>query len=445
MNSPTEWKELESFIQKVEADGNFYLDSSYNTVVSCLATLGNPHLKLPPVIHIAGTNGKGSTLATLRALCQASGLKTSCFTSPELIYFNERIELANNLITNQQLNYYFEKCTKHLKHSIKFQQFTALPALCAFADTQADLVLLEAIIGGRLDATNVVPVPACTVLTPISMDHPKDLGPNLRCIADHKAGIMRSGVPVIISPQTKEVMEIYKTESRKLSAPIYVCGKEWDYKITKTGMQFRWYDQKYEFAKPILYGTHQFMNAGIALATAFATNMHNKNIKIDVSTQNVEKAFKSVSHPGRLQKLPQGNLLKDITGNVEIWVDGATNLQGAEILATEIKKWQNTDPEKPVYLIYSTYISKDPKFWFKGLGDIQVPVYTFNFLYKDSLEDLYTADQIYQSLYGLDLDVNVVENLQSAIQQITKQSPNCKILIAGSFKIVKHALVQNSG
>lgn len=306
--------------------------------------LGSPQLKLPPVIHIAGTNGKGSTTAFMRSILEAAGYKVHVYTSPHLVNFNERIVLAGNEISNDYLTQIMEECRIAAEDlTITFFEGTTAGAFLAFAKNNADILLLETGMGGRLDATNLVPNPVATVITPISMDHTEYLGPTISTIAREKAGIIKNGAPCIVASQTEEAHQVLEAEAEKLNVELVSFGYDWIVEKNNDGsMNFK--DKNHELAnlpEPALKGDHQLINSG----TAIATLLQLKNFNIN--RQHIESGLKNVKWPARMQQITNGNLLKHLPENSEIWVDGAHNEAGFQVLSCTLSDL----PKMPTYVI----------------------------------------------------------------------------------------------
>ncbi len=295
-----------------------------------LAELGYPQKKLPPVIHIAGTNGKGSTQSYIRSIFEKAGYKVHSYTSPHLVHFNERIVLASEMISDQ---YLFEICEKtriaceRLNLNIKFFEGITAAAFLAFSEIDADVLILETGMGGRLDATNIVPNPALTIITPISFDHMEYLGPTLPIIACEKGGIIKPGTPCVISAQEDDVYNVLSDICIKLRAPI--CAFEYDFGVEKIDGGFKIIglgDDDVIFSMPSLMGDHQIINASTAIAGIL--NIKNFNI----SHNHLIDGIKNATWPGRLQKIRE-----------DLWADCAHNQSGAFVLSNWIREHLRSD------------------------------------------------------------------------------------------------------
>lgn len=312
-------------------------------ITELMVRLGSPHEKLPPVIHIAGTNGKGSTTAFIRAIMEAAGYVVHVYTSPHLLHFNERIVLAGKEITNEYLTQIMEECRIATGDMmITFFEGTTAGAFLAFSKVKADVVLLETGMGGRLDATNIIAKPAMTVITPISIDHTEYLGPNVSTIAREKAGIMKDGVTCVVSLQPDEADEALQQESERLGANLFSFGYDWIVEKTARGMSFKSNEFDLpDLPMPALVGDHQIINAGAAIAATLSLD----GFKIDEDA--IKRGLKAAKWPARMQKIESGNLLPMLPDGWEIWVDGAHNEAGAHVLGCAL---DDLAP-KPTYFI----------------------------------------------------------------------------------------------
>jgi dihydrofolate synthase/folylpolyglutamate synthase len=294
-----------------------------------LEKLGDAHLKIPPVIHVAGTNGKGSTLAFMRSILEAQGLRVHCYTSPHLVRFNERIVVAGKEISDALAYELLEQVRlTTLKHHIEVTFFEGVTAAAflAFAQIPADVSLIEVGMGGRLDATNLV-MPHLSVITPISFDHTKYLGDKIWQIAGEKAGIMKKNTPCIVSLQNQEAFNVLEHKAQELDIPL--IAYEYDFIVKKTPSGFIYQDQtqQLDLSAPSLLGDHQYINAATAIAGVL--NLRNHNI----SQNAIKKGIASAKWPARLQQISSGSLFKLLPKNVEMFLDGAHNQAGAHVLS----------------------------------------------------------------------------------------------------------------
>jgi dihydrofolate synthase/folylpolyglutamate synthase len=319
-----------------------------------LSKLGDPHKNLPRTIHIAGTNGKGSSQAFLKSVFTAAGFKVHSYTSPHLIEFNERIDLAGKLISDDHLFELLDR-VKYASDSLGIQpsffEGTTVAAFLAFAEVEADVLILETGIGGRLDPTNVIENPIATLITPISYDHMEYLGGTLAKIASEKAGIIKPGTPCVVSAQTEEVYDIIVDKCEKIGAPCFCF--EYDYGVNLLSDGFEYLSQKYrlKFPLPSLHGNHQILNAAGAIATIMMVNDEFK-----ITSRQIVDGLLSAKWPGRIQKIEPAAYSHLAGNNIRIYIDGAHNAAGAQVLAD----WVQTCLSEPVYMILGMTKNRNP-------------------------------------------------------------------------------------
>ena len=293
-----------------------------------LDALGAPQRALPPCIHVAGTNGKGSTVAFLRAMAEAAGRRVHVYTSPHLVRFSERIRVAGALPADEALADLLEEVERaNAGAPITFFEITTAAAFLAFARVPADLVLLEVGMGGRLDATNVVPQPLVSVITPISFDHMDYLGDTLAAIAGEKAGIVKPGIPVVVGAQPPDAAAVIAARARDLGAPLFRCGQEWDFAIGAAGLAYRGVAER-ALPRPALPGPHQYANAATAIAVAETLPGGMR-----LPDAALAAGLRDAIWPARLQRLTHGPLLAALPAGCELWLDGGHNEDGARAIA----------------------------------------------------------------------------------------------------------------
>jgi dihydrofolate synthase / folylpolyglutamate synthase len=317
---------------------------------SFLKALGEPQLKMPPVIHIAGTNGKGSTSATIAALLAASGYTSHVYTSPHLVYWNERIRVAGNLISDKLYQSFAERCMAVEQDSgIALSHFEALTCLAflAFSENSADASIIEVGIGGRLDATNVIEAPLLTVITSISMDHTEFLGNTIAEIAGEKAGIMKTGSICVSAPQSREAAEVLIARAHQVGAPLFLGGRDWFYKISADQLELtvNFADgstQRENYPLPKLVGEHQLENTAVALVSMVILGNH-------FTTEHQQRCdgISATRWPGRLQRMTPNNLRPDFPKFAEVWLDGAHNNAGALSLGN----WLRNQAQLPLFIM----------------------------------------------------------------------------------------------
>lgn len=320
-----------------------------------LSKLGNPHNKLRNVVHVAGTNGKGSTCAFLRAMVEAAGYSANVYTSPHLVSFHERIRIAGELISEEELVEILLQCEQlsGLGDITYFEAATAA-AFVAFARRPADVTILEVGLGGRLDATNVVAEKVATIISRISFDHREYLGDTIADIAIEKAGIMRAGVPCFVSLQAEaNVIAALQAVAKDVATPLCIYGDDWVVEKINGKFRFVGRGKNFELPRPVLVGDHQLLNAGLAIAATTA-------LPLNISEDAMRKAMQTVSWPGRLQKLDNGALSKLLPPQWELWLDGGHNDSAGEILAEQVIKWKREGDNLPLVLICGMLTTKRP-------------------------------------------------------------------------------------
>lgn len=398
-----------------------------------LEALGNPHTKLPPVIHVAGTNGKGSTVAMLKSIFEQAGLKVHRYTSPHLIEFNERILLAGEHITDGHLSSVLERtriAAENLNLEPKFFEGTTAAAFLAFSETKADILLLETGLGGRLDPTNVVPNPLLTIITPISYDHTEYLGRELLQIAGEKAGIIKENTPCIIGPQTDEVYQLLLDKCEEMSAPAFCY--EYDFFSKKDEDGFQYLSQKFELKLPLpnLPGTHQIENA--ASVVAAITLLNNK---FQITAKQLTEGLTNIDWPGRLQLVDQEKAQKLAGDNIEIYLDGAHNNAGAAILGD----WLKDRPGSKTYLILAMTQNRNVASFCKHLED-----YIEEGVVVTALSEplSYSPTDLIAKAKQCKINFTDSPSLTEAIQHISKinQGAPATILITGSLFLISDFL-----
>nr|WP_211106452.1 folylpolyglutamate synthase/dihydrofolate synthase family protein [Nitrospirillum iridis] len=328
------------------------IDLSLDRVKRLLDRLGRPQDRLPPVVHVAGTNGKGSTIAFLRAMLEAAGHKVHVYTSPHLVRFNERIRLAGSLVDDAGLVTLLERCeAANQGDPITIFEIITCAAFLAYSEVAADVLLLETGLGGRLDATNVVDRPAVSVVTRISFDHTQFLGDTLAAIAGEKAGIFKAGRPAIVGPQAADVpLSVFRERAAALHAPLAIAGADWSALPTDIGFRFEGYGRTLDLPMPGLLGAHQIGNAGTAIAAL-------QHLPLTVRDADIVKGLATVEWPGRLQRLSWGPLA-DLLPDTQLWLDGGHNDSAGEVLGIQARGW--TADGSALDLVVGMITSKEP-------------------------------------------------------------------------------------
>lgn len=341
------------------------IDLSLGRIERLLAALDHPERQLPPVVHVAGTNGKGSVLAMLRAMLEAAKQRVHVYTSPHLARFHERIRLAGELISEPDLLALLEDCERaNGETPITFFEITTAAAFLAFARQPADILLLEVGLGGRLDATNVIERPELTIITPVSMDHMQYLGDSLEAIAYEKAGILKPDVPAIVGLQSPDALGVIERRAAEVGAPLIVQGRDFSVREEGDGMVFVMGDEQSPWPCPALPGPHQVENAGMALAAARALAA----FLPDESA--IAQGLRRTSWGARLQHLQDGPLPQLLPQGWELWLDGGHNAAAGTALARALANWPGNRDAKPLDLVYGMLNSKTAEAFLSPLAPL---------------------------------------------------------------------------
>ncbi|MEZ5855367.1 MAG: folylpolyglutamate synthase/dihydrofolate synthase family protein [Hyphomicrobiaceae bacterium] len=356
------------------------IDLSLGRIERLLAKLDHPERRLAPVIHVAGTNGKGSVTAFLRAMLEAGGKRVHVYTSPHLVRFNERIVMApregggrSAPIDETALAHLLERVEAiNAGEPITFFEITTAAALLAFAEAPADAVLLEVGLGGRLDTTNVVARPEVSVITPISMDHAERLGSTIEAIAAEKAGILKPGVAAVIARQAEPVAAVIEARAQEVGAPLVMAGRDFDAYGQGGRLVFQSENRLLDLPLPSLTGRHQIGNAGVAIAALLASET------LVVADRAIGEGLSGVSWPARMQRLASGPLVDLVGPDAELWLDGGHNPAGGAVLAESLADLEERAPA-PVTLVVGMMGQKDAGAFlgaFRGLVEqiITVPI-----------------------------------------------------------------------
>ena len=406
-----------------------------------LAALGNPQQNLPPVFHVAGTNGKGSTIAFLQALLEAGGKTVHRFISPHMVRFSERIVVSGREIPDALLLQMIAEVDLAARgREISFFEFFTALAFVAFARHPADAVLLEVGLGGLLDATNVIDTPAASVITRISYDHMRTLGDTLPAIAGQKAGIIKRGCPAVVAPQfDAAVLPVFDAAAKEAGASVLQAGgRDWHVMRHADGFCYQAADVSFDLPAPVLNGAHQVLNAGAAI-TALRLSPFAALATPDI----LADAMRRVRWAGRLERLQTGTLAALVPQGWELWVDGAHNDSGAETLQAQITEWAAQDG-LPLHLVTAFKARKTPDDFFSVLAGSFASARIADFDIDAPMEppaDL--AALLSAQGYGT---VDVSESLPAAIRAACYESGAAgRIIITGSLYLVGHALKLNGG
>ena len=402
------------------------IDLTLDRVWRLLAALDNPQDKLPPVIHIAGTNGKGSTQAMIRAGLEGWGKSVHAYTSPHLARFHERIRLAGDLISEDHLTQVLDECySANGDESITYFEITTVAGLLAFSRTPADYTLLEVGLGGRLDATNVI-TPEVSVITPISIDHEQFLGNTLAKIAGEKAGIIKRGVPVVVGPQPDEAMEVIEDTAMRLGAPLIAYGQHWHVHEERGRLVYQDERGLLDLPLPNLMGAHQIQNAGAALAVL-------RHLGADEAA--CEAAVVGAQWPARMQRLKTGPLV-EIAGAAELWLDGGHNAAAGIALADVLAKL----PKRPTHLICGMLNTKDVTGYLRPLAAEAASLTAVSIPGEAAT---LSAEETEAAAKSVDLQADTAENVTEALKAILARDPNSRVLICGSLYLAGAILREN--
>jgi dihydrofolate synthase / folylpolyglutamate synthase len=402
-----------------------------------MAELGDPQDRLPPVVHVAGTNGKGSTVAYVRAIAEAAACRVHVYTSPHLVRFNERIRVAGRLIDDAALVPILEEVEDvNAGRPITFFEVTTAAAFLAFARVPADLVVLEVGLGGRLDATNLVKHPAVSAITSISYDHMQYLGDTLTQIAREKAGIVKPGVPVVVGPQPAEVAAVIRELANAAGAKLFEHGSAWRIAPGESGLRYEGKAAR-ALPLPVLPGRHQVENAGIAIAVA--EHLAGRNFRIDDAA--IGRGLTSVEWPARLQRLTRGPLLGLLRPDAELFLDGGHNEAGGAVLAD----WAATRRDgKPLDVVCGMLSTKQPE---RFLAHLAPHVRRFRAITVEGAELMLPAEAIADAARAAGMrDVKAAGDYKTAVADLAAQAEGPhRILICGSLALLCGAVLAEHG
>ena len=421
-------------IQRLRANHPSLIDLSTGRVQRLLAALGRPERKLPPVIHVAGTNGKGSTLAYLRAIAEAADLKAHVLTSPHLVRFAERIRVAGELISDERLAELIDVVEDaNAGQPISFFEIATVLAFEAFARTPADICLIEVGLGGRFDATNVFDTPAVSVITPVDYDHLEMLGPELGKIAWEKAGVIKRGRPVVVARQPDEALEAIEREAEALGAPMLLMGRDIDAWEERGRLLVQMPERLLDLPPPSLFGGYQFANAGLAAAAALTFDA---NLGEDALGRGVSSAV----WPARFQRLTRGPLaeLARARGS-DLWLDGGHNPHAGRALAESASRLTDRDP-RPLALVVGMFARKDAKGFFLPFAEMRprVVVTTFDSPNAATPQELQAAAQ------AAGLSAEIQPQVEAAVRAVLAvDGPAPHVLICGGLHFAGEVLAMS--
>jgi len=416
------------------------IDLVLDRVQRLLERLGHPERRIPPVIHVAGTNGKGSVCAFLRAMLEGSGYSVHVYTSPHLVHFHERIRIGGRLISEEELSATLEECEiANGGEPITFFEITTAAAFLAFSRHRADLSILEVGLGGRFDATNVVdPVAAC--ITPVALDHQEFLGESLAAIATEKAGIIKPGRHAILGPQDDEAKAVLMRRADQLGAPLYVFGEDFSGYAEHGRLVYQDSDGLLDLPLPKLAGRHQIANASTAIAAL-------RRIGGRYGTDNgVEWGLKNVEWPARMQRLTRGPLIDAAPEGAEVWLDGGHNPHGGAVVAQTMADFEERAP-KPLYVICGMLKTKDAVGYLLPFRGIAKHVTTIAIAVEQATLG---AGALYDAARMAGLEASPADDLLDAMMQVSawsrarERDGSPRILICGSLYLAGQVLRDNS-
>ncbi len=436
--------ELDAQLKRLKTLYPMLIDLSLDRIIGLLEKLGAPQRRLPPVVHVAGTNGKGSTVAFLKAMVEAAGLRTHVYTSPHLVRFGERISLAG---TDGRARPIDDATLSALLHRVEvvnggapmtFFEITTAAAFLAFAETPADVVLVEVGLGGEFDATNVFERPALSVITPIDFDHADKLGLTIEDIARAKAGIIKPDCPVVVSMQRPEALDVVRAAARRCRAPMFAWGEDFDAYVQNGRLIYQSEDEVLDLPLPGLIGRHQIVNAGTAIAAAQMLRF------LGLGDDAIARGLQEVRWPARMQQLGPGPLRNLLPASVELWLDGGHNPHGGTAIAQTLADLEERSP-KPLYVVVGMMGHKDANGFLGAFRGLSRRIFTV------PIPGAHEAPQDPAKLAALatacGLTAEPAADFASALEriaQIVKGEP-ARVLICGSLYLAGHVLAAQDG
>ena len=442
MNAPAAGPQppLGELIARLSALHPRTIDLGLDRMHALLARLAHPERKLAPVIHVAGTNGKGSTIAYLRAILEAADLRVHVYTSPCLVRINECFRLGHSgggmLVGDDELRAVLEHCERINNGApVTIFEIETAAAFCLFAQHPADVVLLEVGLGGRLDATNVIEAPVASVIAPVSIDHTEFLGHSLAAIAGEKAAIIKRSAPVVCAEQAPEAMAVIEAQARRLHAPLHAAGQQWHVSVERGRLVYQDERGLMDLAAPKLFGRHQFDNAGLAIATLRAI----EGFKIGMPA--FEAGIVNADWPARMQRLVSGRLVDRGPSGCEIWLDGGHNADGGRVAAAALGDLEER-VSRPLVVIAGMMANKDAGAFlanFTGLTRhiMAVPI--------PDRGNTMPQDRLADAARALGMRVENATSVEAALHTLSRLAYEVppRILITGSLYLAGHVLAAN--
>ena len=416
------------------------IDLGLERMQRILERLDHPERRLPPVIHVAGTNGKGSTIAYLRAILEAAGLRVHVYTSPSLVRINERFRLGRPgggiLVGDDELYAALDDCERaNAGAPITIFEIETAAAFCLFAQHPADVLLLEVGLGGRLDATNVIDTPLATVIAPISTDHTEFLGDTLTAIAGEKAGIIKRDVPVICAEQPPEAMAVIEQSAKRLRAPLHAAGEGWHVNVERGRLVYQDDRGLMDLPAPKLFGRHQFDNAGLAIATLRAQD------SFRIGPAAFEAGIVNAEWPARMQRLTAGALLASAPQGCEIWLDGGHNAEGGRVAAAALGDLEER-VSRPLVVIVGMMANKDANAFLANFAGLTRHIIAVQIPDNDKAMP---PDRLADATRALGMRVEIAGSVEAALRALARlvyEVPP-RILITGSLYLAGHVLSAN--
>jgi dihydrofolate synthase / folylpolyglutamate synthase len=433
-------KPLGELIARLSALHPQRIDLSLDRMHRLLERLDHPERVLPPVIHVAGTNGKGSTIAYLRAILEAAGLRVHVYTSPYLVRINECFRIGREgggrLVTDGELRRVLEHCEQvNQGDPITIFEIETAAAFCLFAQHDADVVLLETGLGGRLDATNVIERPVATVITSVSMDHTEFLGSTLTAIAGEKAAIIKRHAQVVCAEQAPEAMAVIEAQARRMRAPLHAAGQQWHVSVERGRLVFQDERGLMDLAAPKLFGRHQFDNAGLAIATLRALD----TFRIGMSA--FEAGVVGAEWPARMQRLASGALVDRGPKACEIWLDGGHNADGGRVAAAALGDLEER-VSRPLVVIAGMMANKDASAFFANFAGLTRHIISVPIPGRDNAMP---PDRLADAARALGMRVENAASVEAALHALSRLAYEVppRILISGSLYLAGHVLAVN--
>ncbi len=437
---PDKSRRLSDLIARLSTLHSARIDLGLERMQRLLQALDHPERKLAPVIHVAGTNGKGSTVAYLRAILEAAGYRVHAFTSPYLVRLNECYRLGRPgggvLVDDEELAATLERCeTANAGAPITLFEIETAAAFDLFAGHPADAVLLEVGLGGRLDSTNVIEQPAASVISPIGIDHSEFLGNSLQSIATEKAGIIKRGVPVVCAEQAAEAMAAIEQRARQVRAPLHVAGEGWHVSVEHGRLVYQDDRGLMDLTAPRLFGRHQFDNAGLAIAALRAADA------FTIETSAYEAGIVNAEWPARMQRLGSGPLVDQGPVGGEIWLDGGHNAEGGRVVAAALGDLEER-VSRPLIVIVGMMANKDAASFLANFAGLTRHIIAVTIPDREGAMPL---DRLMDAARALGMRVESAASVEAALRAVARLAYEVppRILITGSLYLAGRVLSAN--